>query len=231
MGGYLRSEVLRYAGMGQADEKEIDPRIIEFADWAVEELTRVYEPRYTTKIFSVRAIPGVENGLRFGGCNVMDVTSRSLTINLADCEEVLFFAATLGAEVDWLIRKYSAKDMSQGLIMDAAAAALIESYCDGCHYRLEKELNRDYKTLRPRFSPGYGDFDVKHQWDFIRLLDLPRQIGVTPTDSGMLVPTKSVTALMGISRYVKRLYEEPERCNIHGCENCFKKDCIYRRNV
>ncbi len=231
MGGYLRSEVLRYAGMGQADEKEIDPRITEFADWAVAELTRVYEPRYTAKIFSVNAIPGVENGLRFGGYNVMDVTSRSLTINLQGCEEVLFFAATLGAEVDWLIRKYSAMDMSQGLIMDAAATALIESYCDGRYYGLEKKLNQDYKTLRPRFSPGYGDFDVKHQWDFIRLLDLPRQIGVTPTDSGMLVPTKSVTALMGISRFKKPLYGDIQRCNVHGCEECLKKDCIYRRNV
>ncbi len=227
----LIEEVLRYAGMGRADEKEIDPRIIEFADRAVEELIHVYEPRCTTKIFSVNAIRGVENGLRFGGVNVMDVTSKSLTVNLQGCEEVLFFAATLGAEVDWLIRKYSAKDISQGLIMDAAATALIESYCDGCNYRLEKELNKDYKTLRPRFSPGYGDFDVKHQWDFIRLLDLPRTIGVTPTDSGMLVPTKSVTALMGISRFKKPLYGDIQRCNIHGCEECLKKDCIYRRNV
>ena len=102
MDGYLRSEVLRYAGMGQADEKEIDPRIIEFADWAVEELDRQCEPRFTSKIFSLRALPKVENGLCFGG--VLDVTSRSLSIHLADCEEVLFFGATLGVEADRLIR-------------------------------------------------------------------------------------------------------------------------------
>ena len=227
----LREEVLRYAGMGRADEKEIDPRIIDFADQAMDELTRVYEPRCTTKIFSVNTIPGVENGLRFGGLNVMDVTSRSLTVNLQGCEEVLFFAATLGVEVDRLIRKYSARDMSQGVIMDAAATALIESYCDGCHYRLEKELNRDYKTLRPRFSPGYGDFDIRHQRDFMRLMDLPRTIGVTATEGGMLSPTKSVTAVMGMSRFLKYSNQEIERCTLHGCEACMKKDCIYRRDV
>ncbi|MBR6584997.1 MAG: hypothetical protein IKK69_04830, partial [Firmicutes bacterium] len=113
---WLREEVLRYAGMGRADEKEVDPRIIDFADRAVEELIHVYEPRCTTKIFSVSTIRGVENGLRFGGFDVMDVTSRSLTVNLQGCEEVLFFAATLGIEVDRLIRKYSARDMSQGVI-------------------------------------------------------------------------------------------------------------------
>ena len=229
MGGYLRSEVLRYAGMGQANEKEIDPRIIEFADWAVDELNRQCEPRFTSKIFSLQTLPKVENGLCFGG--VLDVTSRSLAVHLADCEEVLFFGATLGVEADRLIRQYSVRDISQGLLMEAAASAIIESCCNSWQLNKEKQLNKEHKTLRPRFSPGYGDFDVKHQWDFIRLLDLPRTIGVTPTDSGMLVPTKSVTALMGISRFKKPLYGDIQRCNIHGCEECLKKDCIYRRNI
>ena len=229
MGGYLRSEVLRYAGMGQADEKEIDPRIIEFADWAVDELNRQCEPRFTSKIFSLQTLPKVENGLCFGG--VLDVTSRSLAVHLADCEEVLFFGATLGVEADRLIRQYSVRDISQGLLMEAAASALIESCCNSWQLNKEKQLNKEHKTLRPRFSPGYGDFDVKHQWDFIRLLDLPRTIGVTPTDAGMLSPSKSVTAVMGVARLVTHPYQKPERCTIYGCENCFKKDCIYRRNV
>jgi len=229
MGGYLRSEVLRYAGMGQADEKEIDPRIIDGADWAVDELNRQCEPRFTSKIFSLQTLPKVENGLCFGG--VLDVTSRSLAVHLADCEEVLFFGATLGVEADRLIRQYSVRDISQGLLMEAAASAIIESSCNSWQLNKEKQLNKEYKTLRPRFSPGYGDFDVKHQWDFIRLLDLPRTIGVTPTDAGMLSPSKSVTAVMGVARLVTHPYQKPERCTIYGCENCFKKDCIYRRNV
>ena len=229
MGGWLRSEVLRYAGMGRADENEIDPRIIEFADWAVEELQRQCRPRCTYERFSLENIPEVENGLRFG--NVLNVTSRSLSINLKDCEEAVFFAATLGVEADRLIKQYSSRDISQGVLMDAAAAAVIESYCDVCQLELEKELNREYKTLRPRFSPGYGDFDIAHQRDFIRIMDLPRTIGVTPTEGGMLSPTKSVTAVMGVSRFRKDPNQEIERCTLHGCEACHKKDCIYRRNV
>ena len=229
MGGWLRSEVLRYAGMGKADPADIDPRIIEFADWAVEELNRQCRPRFTSKIFSVKAIPEIENGLRFGG--VLDVTSRSLTVNLRDCNEVVFFAATLGAEADRLISQYSRRDMSQGVLMEAAAAAVIESYCDSCQLELEKELNKEQITLRPRLSPGYGDIDIKHQKDFVRLMDLPRTIGVTLTEGGMLSPTKSVTAVMGMSRFRKYPNQEIERCTLHGCEVCRKKDCIYRRNV
>ena len=229
MGGWLRSEVLRYAGMGKADPADIDSRIIEFADWAVEELNRQCRPRFTSKIFSVKALPEIENGLRFGG--VLDVTSRSLTVNLRDCNEVVFFAATLGAEADRLISQYSRRDMSQGVLMEAAAAAVIESYCDSCQQDLEKELNKESITLRPRFSPGYGDFDIKHQKDFVRLMDLPRTIGVTLTEGGMLSPTKSVTAVMGMSRFRKYPNQKIERCTLQGCEACWKKDCIYRRNV
>ena len=229
MGGWLRTEVLRYAGMGSADPADIDPRIIEFADWAVEELYRQCRPRFTSKIFSLETVPEIENGLRFGG--VLDVTSRSLSINLKDCGEAVFFAATLGVEADRLIKQYSSRDMSQGVLMDAAAAAIIETYCDSCQVNLEKELNKEYKTLRPRFSPGYGDFDIRHQRDFMRLMDLPRTIGVTVTEGGMLSPTKSVTAVMGMSRFRKYPNQEIERCTLHGCEACMKKDCIYRRNV
>ena len=229
MGGWLRSEVLRYAGMGKADPADIDSRIIEFADWAVEELCRQCRPRFTYQWFPLETIPEVENGLRFG--SVLDVTSRSLTVNLRDCEHAMFFAATLGAEADRLISQYSRRDMSKGVLMEAAAAAVIELYCDSRQRELEKELNKEHITLRPRFSPGYGDFDIKHQKDFVRLMDLPRTIGVVITEGGMLSPTKSVTAVMGMSRFMRYPHQDIERCTVHGCEACRKKDCIYRRNV
>ena len=234
MDARLRSEVLRYAGLGRASEAEIDPRILEFAERAVRELQRVCRPRFTSKIFSLGTVSGIENGLRFG--DVLDVTSRSLTVNLRDCEQAVFFAATLGAEADRLISQYSRRDMSQGVLMEAAATAIIEDYCDRCQAEIEAELNKEKKTLRPRFSPGYGDFDIVHQQDFVRLLDLPRQIGVSLTDGGMLTPTKSVTALMGIAQLEEDMpdgsgQKQVRRCHVHGCEACRKTDCIYRRNV
>jgi hypothetical protein len=55
------------------------------------------------------------------------------------------------------------------------------------------------------------------------MLDTAKKIGLTMTDSYMLTPTKSVTAIIGIS-------DTQEKCHIKGCEVCEKKDCIYRRN-
>ncbi|MBR4860948.1 MAG: Vitamin B12 dependent methionine synthase activation subunit, partial [Firmicutes bacterium] len=77
MDSRVRREALRYAGMGRAADSEVDPRILEFLERAFAELNRVCRPRFTRKIFSLSASDG---SLHFGGA--LDVTSRSLTVNL-----------------------------------------------------------------------------------------------------------------------------------------------------
>ena len=56
----------------------------------------------------------------------------------------------------------------------------------------------------------------------MRMLDCAKSIGLTMTDSFMMTPTKSVTALIGAGR--TRI-----NCPAAGCETCGKKDCAFRR--
>ena len=154
--------------------------------------------------------------------NRVIIESKNLSKNLAECNELILFAATLGIQADILIQKYTRLDMSKAVIMQAAAAAVIEQYCDQCQYDIEYELQKRNLFLRPRFSPGYGDFDLKHQKDIIALLDCNRKIGLTLTDSLLLAPCKSVTAVMGISN-------QNRHCNKKGCEVCTKTNCTFRR--
>ncbi len=240
---YLRREVLRYLGMGTSDPETVDPRILEGIEGALAELRRRTRPRLLRKICPLAFQGEFGDLLSFG--ESFSVKSRSLQVNLRDCSEIVLFAATLGVEADQLIRRASSRDISQGLIMEASATALIEDFCDGCQMEIEEEMNRQGKTLRPRFSPGYGDFDITHQKDMVRLLDTPRQLGVSLTEGGMLVPSKSVTAVMGIASWNGGnaggeqagsgktsgvTSRGRQRCHIHGCEACSKKDCLYRRN-
>ena len=55
------------------------------------------------------------------------------------------------------------------------------------------------------------------------MLDATKCIGLTMTDGYMLTPTKSVTAVIGISN-------TNEDCHKNGCEECLKVDCDYRRS-
>ena len=85
--------------------------------------------------------------------------------------------------------------------------------------RLRAELEEEHLYLRPRFSPGYGDFDICYQEPVVRMLNCAKTIGLTLTDSFMMTPTKSVTAVIGIST-------QKDRCPISGCEVCTKKKIV-----
>ena len=152
----------------------------------------------------------------------LHLKSRSLMRNLAGCDEVYLFAATLGIAVDTLIKRAALMDTAKGAVMQAAAAAVIEAYCDEENEKLREEAQSEGLYLRPRFSPGYGDLSLDCQRDFLNLLKAQKNIGLTVTDSGLMVPIKSVTAIIGIS-------STDNNCHLQGCEACPKSECTFRR--
>ena len=124
--------------------------------------------------------------------------------------------------MDYLIKRYSYTEMAKAVVMQACAAALLEEYLDERQEEIRTEMEKQDLYLRPRFSPGYGDFSILHQREILTLMEASKKIGLTMTESSMLTPTKSVTALIGLSK-------TQENCHQKGCEVCGKKDCIYRR--
>lgn len=161
-----------------------------------------------------------EKGINFG---IGEIKSESLIKNLSGCGKVVVFGATLGTNIDRLISKYSAISPLKGFIANAVSNAVIECFCDDICKNLANEYEKDGFYLRPRFSPGYGDLSVNLQKDFLTFLDAPRKISLTLTDGNMLVPVKSVTAVIGISK-------TNSLCSLSGCETCNKTNCNFRRN-
>ncbi len=178
-------EALRYMGVrsGQADEnvwREVE---------AVRDLVRdvvQYLACYITVPVEVKPD---------GTCLLGDMTvlSRSLARNLTGCRQAFLFAATAGVGVDRLIARLSVASAARGLMADALGSAAIEDFCDLLNGKLSEG-----RITRPRFSPGYGDMNLSHQADMISMLDTAKHIGLTLTDSLMLTPTKSVTAVIGL---------------------------------
>lgn len=106
---------------------------------------------------------------------------------------------------------------------DAAASTLIEQLCD----EIEGELRREYQArglyITGRYSPGYGDCPLALQSVFAAYLDTGRKIGLTVGSSGLLLPRKSVTAILGIS-------QKPVTGYRAGCAHCvLQKTCQYRK--
>lgn len=118
-------------------------------------------------------------------------TSVDLSRRLKDAKEAYLFAATLGHDVDRLIRKYAALSAADLLIVQAIAATAIERYIDD-------ETASWKEELLPRYSPGYGDLPLDVQPTFLRTLDPKGTLGITLTETFLMIPSKSVTAIIGI---------------------------------
>lgn len=148
------------------------------------------------------------------------IESVKLARHLRGCKAVYLFAATLGVQADIRIRRLSALNMSRGTVAHAVCNALIEDYCDEMQAKIAEAEAADGFYLKPRFSPGYGDFALESQKEIFSRLECAKRIGVTLTDTLLMVPFKSVTAVIGVT-------DAPE-CTYRKCQGCSNTDCEFR---
>ncbi len=170
-------EILKYLGI-----KSYDDGVLKLVDEVIKE-----------------AIPKISYKVCYGEISDLSFLkncSKDLNEILKNCNAAVIFAATLGIDFDRLIAKNSKISPSNAVILDAIGSERIESLCN----IFNKEVKDKYKDIKPRFSPGYGDFELKYQKELFKLLDCERKIGLTLNESLLMSPSKSVTAIIGIGR-------------------------------
>ena len=184
---FSRREVFKYAGCKTETEE-----VSRLVDKCCEETEGRLSYRVCYDIYDLR-----RDGDFLSFANI-NTDSNTLKTAFKGCRAVLVFGATVGAEMDRLILKYSRLEPSKALIMQALGAERIESLCDAFCRDTAEKLTSQGKILMPRVSPGYGDIPLAMQKELFALLDCPRKIGLTLSDQLIMSPSKSVTALAGI---------------------------------
>ncbi len=226
-------EIERY--LGYRGVNVIDEHVSSLIEDTLREMKEKVSPKHIHKIFPIEWHPkskasgtatteynGTPNVVcSFAGINV---GPGNLVNNLRGCTEIVMMAVTLGPAPDMLVRRYEVRDMLKAYVCQAVGAAMAEAWCDEVNDIIVSEIKERGLYARPRFSPGYGDFPLLVQKDFERILDMPRTIGVTLSDSLLMTPTKSITAVIGIS-------DKDENCIRAGCEVCnMSETCEYSRS-
>lgn len=209
-----RQEVYRYLGLGDQEPEEVLAQKIESA---CAQLDAVVAPKET----HLRLPLHIQDETTFFLQNHR-FQSRDMVRHLQNCQEVILFAATLGTGVDQVIRRSEVLDMSMAVILQACAAEAIESWCDRCEVEISKEMGHENLYLRPRFSPGYGDFSIHYQQELLQMLQASKRIGLTVTENCLMVPIKSVSALIGLTT-------QKESCHVHKCQSCPQIHCPFRK--
>ena len=206
-----RAEALRYLGVRGEPPPETQ-RALTRCEKLLRETAR---PRTLWRLFPL-APDGSFSGAAFrpGG--------RDVRAHLSRCRRVVAMAATLGMEAELLLRRAQSRSMGDAVLLDALGSAAVEQVCD----RLCAALAERFAPARltARFSPGYGDWALSEQGALFRLLNVTKELGVSLTESGLMVPQKSVTALIGISD------GETDEAPRGGCASCaMGRDCPYRK--
>ena len=112
--------------------------------------------------------------------------------------EVVFLCGTIGAEFDAWQRRLSVTSAADALLSQQIGLKAVEKVMDELEEEIRKEVEGEGKKLIPRRSPGYGNLPLELSREIINCLDATKKIGVSITDSNLLVPSKSVTAICEI---------------------------------
>ena len=197
------NEVLRYLGVREDPDGA--------AAWAAAEeadrLVRNLRPRYVYRLFPIERGP---EGVILKGSDVTlpgDMAGQMM----AQCQEAALLACTLGAGFETMLRAAQARDMARAVILDACGSALVEAGCDLAEREIASRCPG--KHLTDRFSPGYGDLPLSVQGSLCGALDAQKRLGIQVTESLLMNPTKSVTAVIGLA-------DRPQPARIRGCAYC-----------
>ena len=207
-------EALRYMGYNEnIDIENIKPVLRTCED----ELLNAANIRYCYKLFDIEHRT---DSIIVTGTN-LKLTGKSITNHLDGCNKAVLMACTLSDKVDKLISRYNITDMTSALITDSMASAMIEQVCNEVEVIIKNQLKIENMTWR--FSPGYGDLPIAIQKNFIQVINANKQIGLTVTENNILIPRKSVTAVIGIS-------DSPLPQKKRGCLICnMNKTCQFRK--
>lgn len=180
-------EISRYMRMGRTlPDGALEKRVLELREQALAAIrpARVW-----------RRFPISGDAIESGGIRLK--IEGTLRRHIDGCDAAFLVCGTIGAGFDALHRRVSIVSGLDALIIQAIGAALIEKYMDESEDAMRRELLPG-EALARRYSPGYGTFPLEAQRTLLALLDAPLKIGVSLTDTLLMVPSKSVSAIIGV---------------------------------
>ena len=208
-------ETRRYAGLNKAEfsQMSIDADCLEIQVFA--------EPRGIWQLYDYDATTGTIK-MDSPSC----IVGEKIRKHLALAEKVVILAVTVGAAVESQIQEYFKQGKySHSLLLDAAATTAVEQAADDMEKAIRQQVTPLGYQMLWRFSPGYGDWDIHFQPEMLRLSQAAT-IGISLTESMMLLPRKSITAIIGL--VPKENFCEQKK-SVHNCHICAKQDCLARK--
>lgn len=206
-----RNEILRYLSY---NENSIDEEMDELIDSCMKEILDISQFKYIYCIYEIMDL-GIFLVLKN---STMELRGDDIKDHLKNSQHVATMAVSLGVEVEKRIKYYGKSNLTRGVILDACATALVEEVCDYVEDKIKSLALSRGLNITSRFSPGYGDLPITTQSQILNSLNASRLIGLNLSESSILLPRKSVTAFIGLTKDDTIRKRKCSSCNLYG--NC-----------
>ena len=211
-----KSKVLRYLGCRNTPDKLTESLM----DECVLEIQENESVGYIYKVFDIEVTTNEVKILN----TLIKLSGSDIAKHLSDSIKCAVMAATLGSAIDSRLRYHKKTDIAKACVFDACASVAVENICDYAEGEIRQLAFEKYGlNITGRYSPGYGNFPLSTQEHIIDLLNASIRIGLTVTENYILIPSKSVTAIIGFAD------KKGEKAN-NSCEKCnISQSCSYKK--
>jgi cobalamin-dependent methionine synthase I len=154
----------------------------------------------------------LKNGIAFTGSLV--------TRFLAGAERVTAVVCSIGSGLEEMISKELEEDPLHALALDGLGNAAVESISQQTCQRIKEKANISGLHTSSPLSPGEPEWPVDvGQPEIFSLLDAG-QLGIHLTQGAMMIPSKTVSFIVGIGHEMKKT----QQCNLCSMQG----RCLYR---
>jgi hypothetical protein len=187
-------EVLRREGLrGHAKIRpEIKSLILELLGSVKE--AHLLEPVMAYEVYSITEVSCSQVSLEGN----LVVNGTFLPSILPEAKELAIAVGTIGPGLEEQVTEYSSRgEPLRGVLLDGIGSAAVDSLAqEACRFMEGEASSRGYQ-VSSMVNPGMPGLPITEQWHLLEMVPA-REIGVSLTSSGIMVPRKSTSMVMGV---------------------------------
>jgi len=181
--------------------------------------SRLLAPAAAYEYYVVRSMSGSQISLEGDKA----IRGQLLPAIFPEAKELAPVVITIGAKLEKQVTGYSRRgETLRGVILDGIGSAAVDSLAPEVLRLIASEVSsRGYQISSPVY-PGMPGFPLTEQWNLLGLVNAD-EIGVRLTASGVLVPRKSTSMVIGIGPHMTKWTQA------EVCARCsLRETCHYR---
>ncbi|HZI94839.1 MAG TPA: hypothetical protein VFE84_11390 [Patescibacteria group bacterium] len=118
---------------------------------------------------------------------------------LANSDYATLLATTIGPDLERKVDHIKKTHTADAYFLDVVGGWMADYMADRADAIVQSEILRSGYARTMRYSPGYGDWDLPVQKELLDLMEA-KAIALSCTETSILQPRKSVTAVIGWER-------------------------------